>query len=133
MIINNLCRPGCTERQRIKQQGAGSVRFVSVPDFSNIYRFGFVSFRFGSVRFGKIQLPVSYSFLIKAKAILRQKASSAHQLDTPADHATRGSRWCRSHGDTYIYIYIQTPCIYIYIYTYTYMYIYIYIYIYIYR
>ena len=41
---------------RQKQEGTGSVRFVSVLDFSKIHRFGSVRFgsvRFGSVRFGK--------------------------------------------------------------------------------
>ena len=41
---------------RNHQEGAGSVRFVSVPDFSKINRFG--SVRFGSVRFGNRCFPV---------------------------------------------------------------------------
>ena len=36
---------------RLSQEGTGSVRFVSVPDFSKIHRFG-------SVRFGKSCFPV---------------------------------------------------------------------------
>ena len=38
------------------QEGTSSVRFVSVPNFSTIHRFG--SVRFGSVRFGKYIFPV---------------------------------------------------------------------------
>ena len=38
---------------RQKQEGTGSVRFVSVLDFSKIHRFG--SVRFGSVRFGSVR------------------------------------------------------------------------------
>ena len=44
------------------QEGTGSVRFVSVPDFSKNPRlFGSIRFgsvRFGSVRFGKLYFPI---------------------------------------------------------------------------
>ena len=42
--------PPLTPPPHSTQEGAGSVRFVSVPDFSKINRFG-------SVRFGKISFP----------------------------------------------------------------------------
>ena len=50
-----LTRDGTHLAWRLIQEGTGSVRFVPVPDFLNMHRFG-------SVRFGNLNVPVQRGF-----------------------------------------------------------------------
>ena len=139
---------------KLYQEGNGSFRFVSVPDFSNINRFGSVRFgnvyfpvrrgsgcvfrtHHGSVRFGSIRFRVRFRPVPEFNASLRfgRFGSVSHSFLLYGKYNAY-QRPCEHHISLslyiYIYIYTYVQCVYIYIYICIYMYVHIYIYIYIY-
>ena len=143
--------PGPFHGHAYIQEGTGSVRFVSVPDFSEIHRFG-------SVRFGTIIFPGSMRFGLRFSdawwlgpvrfcSVLRsvpavseiqrigsvrfgRSGSISYFFLTVYEWSIRQTSDCElvepSKHIVYIHIYIHVyTYIYIYIYTYTYIYIYI--------
>ena len=115
-------------QQRISQEGARSVQFVAVADFSKIYRFG--SVRFGSENYLSRFDAIRPAFF--GRVVARSGSVRFGSVPRPVPAGSRliwfGSVRFGPYMIMYIYIYIHTISLSLYIYIYIYLCIYIYIY-----